>query len=384
MLRPTWAEVNLGNFKANIETAARLAPHAGLLPVVKANAYGIGAVPASRTALTVNGVKGLAVATPDEALELRDAGIDGMILVLGPVIPEAARILISLGVSFAVTGAEGLTAAEAGAADLNRRAKVHLKIETGMGRVGMAPRAELASAIDTAKGCNHVDVEGVFTHFAVSDTDLEYTALQMDAFEKAIGQLSAAGIKPAYIHAANSAAIMDFERAHRDIVRPGIMMYGSFPDVSLKDKADLKPVLSIFSRVSHVKRVAPGYSVGYGRTYITKEETTIVTLPVGYADGYPRLCSNRGSMLIHGKRFPIAGRVCMDQTMLDVGDEIVKTGDLVTIIGKDGQDAISVDEVAEWSGTIAHEVLTGLTPPFQGCTCKPMKEYLTWRRMTSE
>ncbi len=359
-LRPTWAEINLDDFKTNIGVAARLASGAGVLPVVKANAYGIGAIPASKAALEVPGVAGLAVATADEAMQLRDAGIDSLILVLGPVTPEAAEVLVRNRVSFAVTSPSGILAAKAACAS-GEKARVHLKIETGMGRVGMAPGPELAAALEVLKDSPCVETEGVFTHFSVADSDRQYTMLQMDAFDEAQKQLADAGIKPKYRHAANSAAILDFGRSHLDLVRPGIMIYGSYPDQSLSSKAVLKPVLSLLSRVSHVKKVPGGYSVGYGRTYSTNGPTTIATIPAGYADGYPRLCSGRGSMLIHGRRFPIAGRVCMDQTMLDVGDEDVQVGDLVTLIGTDGGASITVDEVAALSETIAHEVLTGIT-----------------------
>ncbi len=360
-LRPTWAEVNLENFKENILTSARLAPGAGVMPVVKANAYGIGAVEASRAALSLPVVKGLAVATPDEAVQLRDAGITAMVLVLGPLTAEATRAMVERDISFAVTSLEGLRDAEAAGAALGRRARVHVKVETGMGRVGMPPGPELGAALAELASLQNVEAEGMFTHFSVADVDRGYTVRQMEAFEEALRQAQEAGVRPKYRHAANSAAIMDFPRAHLDLVRPGIMIYGSYPDESLSGKAVLKPVLSLVSHVSHVKRLPAGYSVGYGRTYHTTRETNIVTVPVGYADGYPRLCSNRGFMLLHGKRFPIAGRVCMDQTMLDVGDEQVKRGDRVTLIGADGDSVVTVDEVAALSGTIAHEVLTGLT-----------------------
>jgi len=360
-LRPTWAEVNLANFKENILAAARLAPGAGVMPVVKANAYGIGAAEASRAALSLPVVKGLAVATPDEAVQLRDAGIEAMVLVLGPLTAEATRVMVERDISFAVTSLEGLRYAQEAAASVRRRARVHLKIETGMGRVGMSPGPELGAALAEIASLPNVETEGMFTHFSAADVDREYTVQQMEAFEHALLQAQEAGVRPKYRHAANSAAILDFPRAHLDLVRPGIMIYGSYPDESLSSKAVLKPVLSLVSHVSHVKRVPAGYSIGYGRTYITTKPTTIVTIPAGYADGYPRLCSGRGFMLLHGKRFPIAGRVCMDQTMLDVGDEQVKRGDRVTLIGTDGDATVTVDEVAALSGTIAHEVLTGLT-----------------------
>lgn len=362
LLRQTWAEVNLGNFKANIRTAARMVPHGtGILAVVKANGYGCGAVQVSRAALQIPEVKGLAVATPEEAVELRDAGIEGMILVLGPIPAEACEAMAVRRVSIAVASNKGIEAAKRAGESLGVSVPVHLKIETGMGRVGVEPGPELAAMLALVKDSPSVGVEGVFTHFAVSDTDPAYTKLQMDAFERALSQLDEAGIHPRYRHAANSAAILNFPRAHLDLVRPGIMMYGAYPDQSLSDRAPILPVLSLCSRVSHVKPVPAGYSVGYGRIYQTPRPTTIATAPIGYADGYPRLLSGKGSVIIHGKRLPIAGRVCMDQIMVDAGDAPVSPGDLVTLIGSDGGATVTVDEVARLSGTIAHEVLTGLT-----------------------
>ena len=362
-LRPTWAEINLKNFRTNLETVCRLVPrNTEVLAVVKANGYGIGAIAASRTALTVPRVAGLAVATADEAVELRDNGIEGLILVLGPVTPEAAEAMAYRDVSIAVTSRQTLEGALRAARTTGRTVKVHLKIETGMGRVGIDPGLELDEVATTLARATEVQVEGVFTHFAASDTDKEYTALQMSVFEEAVSQLQAIGINPRYRHAANSAAVLDFPRAHLDLVRPGIVLYGSYPDPSLSRIAPVLPVLSLLSRVSHVKRVPAGQSVGYGRTYVTNTATTIVTVPIGYADGYPRLLSGKGSVLIHGKRFPLAGRVCMDQIMVDVGDEEVQVGDLVTLIGTQGSETITVDEVAAHSGTIAHEILTGIGP----------------------
>lgn len=361
-LRPTWAEVDLDSFRANLQTVASLIPPGtGIMAVVKANGYGIGAIPAARTALTVPQVAGLAVATADEALELREDGIQGFMLILGPVTAEAAVVMVERNVSVAVTSVDALRAAQSAGHSVRRKAKVHLKIETGMGRVGMAPGDELDAALAALKEGPDAEVEGVFTHFAVADTDKTYTSMQMDAFQAALERLSQMGVRPRFRHAANSAAILDFPRAHLDLVRPGIILYGSYPDETLSGKALIKPVLSLLSRVSHVKKVPAGYSVGYGRTHVTTHATTIVTVPIGYADGYPRLLSGRGSVLLHDKRFPVAGRVCMDQIMVDVGSEEVQVGDLVTLIGTQGGETITVDEVAAHSQTIAHEVLTGIT-----------------------
>lgn len=361
-LRPVWAEVNLENFKKNLLAVRDLtSPHAQILAVVKANAYGIGAIPASRAALEVPGVIGLAVATPDEAVELREAGLNDMILALGPVTSTAANVLATLGVSMTVTSAPGIRDAEIAGQAAGRKSKVHIKVETGMGRVGFLPGPELRQALELVSTCNHVEVEGLFSHFSAADTNREYTAFQMRNFEGAMNQVADANIYPRYIHISNSAAILDLPISHFDLVRPGIMIYGCYPDTSLARKASLYPVLSLKARISHIKRVGPGTYVGYGMSYKVPEATAIATIPIGYADGYPRSLSNKASVLIRGKRYPIAGRICMDQSMIDLeGDPGFKTGDVVTLIGSDGNETITLDEVAEIAGTITHEILTGI------------------------
>ena len=361
-LRPVWAEINLGNFKRNLQAVRELvSPKEQILAVVKANAYGIGAVPASRAALEVPGVIGLAVATPEEAVELRDAGLDCTILVLGPVTRDAVRTLVELEVSMAVTSVAGLQDAEAAAKAAGKQAKVHIKVDTGMGRIGFRSGQELGEALEALANPGHIEIEGLFSHFAAADTDPDYTRMQLKRFEQAQKQVAAAGIKPRFTHLSNSAAILGLPEVYFNLVRPGIMIYGCYPDPSLADKAKLYPVVSLKARISHVKQVEPGTAIGYGTTYTVSQPTRIATIPIGYADGYPRALSNKSSVLIKGKRYPIAGRICMDQSMIDLkGEQGIQTGDLVTLIGTDGDDAITLDEVAGLAGTIAHEILTGI------------------------
>lgn len=364
-LRPVWAEINLENFKKNLQVVKSLiSPPAQILAVVKADAYGIGAIPASKAALQVPGVLGLAVATPDEAVAIRKASIDcETLLVLGPVTLEAARALVDLGVSMAVTSVQGIEDAENAGERAGRKVRIHIKAETGMGRIGFMPGSELQEALDLLTKCNHVEVEGLFTHFSAADINKEYTKQQWAKFKMAVDQASRANIHPRYLHTSNSAAILDFPESHLDLVRPGIMIYGCYPDPSLAARAPLYPVFSLKARISHLKRVSAGSYIGYGMTYKTVTDTTVATVPLGYADGYPRSLSNSGSVLIKGKRYPIAGRVCMDQLMVDLGDAAnIQYGDLVTLIGQDGDESITLDEVAELAGTISHEILTGLPP----------------------
>lgn len=361
-LRPVWAEINLNNFKKNIHVVRSLIPETcHIMAVVKANAYGIGAIPASQAALEA-GAEWLAVATPDEGVEILEALPGCNLLVLGPVTDKAAEVLINLGASLTVTSIEGLLDANDAGKRLGKKGKVHIKIDTGMGRIGFRPGDELEQALDTVTRCDNLEVQGVFTHFAVADVDPEYTETQLSRFDYGVNQLSKKGIRPRYVHAANSAGILAWPKSHYDLVRPGIMLYGCYPNQSLADKAPLYPVLSLKARISHVKPVSAGMKIGYGITYETQGDTVIATVPIGYADGYRRALSNKGWVLIGGKRYPIAGRICMDQLMVDVGEgNNVHPGDVVTLIGQDGEECVTLDEVANLVETITHEILTGIT-----------------------
>lgn len=359
MLRPTWAEIDLDSLCANIEAVASVtSPSSGLLAVIKADGYGCGAVACAVAALTVKAVKGLAVATPEEALELRDAGLPGMILVLGPSAPEAIPELVRRDISVTITDTRGIEAMESAGLDAARKSKLHLKVDTGMARLGFRPGREIDEALALLGRSSAIQLEGVYTHFAAADEDEEYTRLQWGLYQDALNQLQAGGFRPRYRHVANSAAILWMPESHLDLVRPGIMLFGSFPGQKVPRKIQLKPVLSLKSRVAYVKRVPQGTSVGYGRAYTAPEETAIATIPIGYADGYPRHLSNLAPVIIRGKKHKLAGRVCMDQIMVDTGQTICRVGDAVTLIGEDGSERITVDEIASLAGTIPHEILT--------------------------
>lgn len=367
-LRPTWAEVDLKAFLRNLKTAADLTgPTTKLLPVVKADAYGIGAIQASQVALEAPKVEGLAVATPDEAIQLRQAGIKSMMLVLGPSTEAATETLVRHGVSVTVTSLEGLMHAEAAGMRHGTKARIHLKLDTGMGRIGFLPSEELAEELAAAltfiTRASWIAFEGAFTHFAVADTDRENTKRQIVSFETCRAEIEKFGLRPRYYHLSNSAGTLAYPEAHLDLVRPGIMLYGSYPDRSLARFGPISPVLSLYSRVSHVKRLPVGVSVGYGATYVTRTPTVIATLPIGYADGYPRCLSNKGTVLVRGTRLPIVGRVCMDQLMIDASTlPDIRPGERATLIGRDGDEEITVDDVAREAETISHEILTGLSP----------------------
>jgi len=347
---PVWAEIDLDALAHNVRRAVRLAGPARVMAVVKANAYGHGALPVARTALAA-GAAWLGVARAGEGAHLRRAGIDAPILVFGLVAPAQVPTVLDLGLTPAVFDLEQAALW----ANLGHRAGVHLKVDTGMGRLGFSP--ERPEEILQAARMPGLRLKGVFTHFATADgPDLAYAAWQLERFLDVIRLLRDAGHTGFIAHAANSGALLNLPRARLDMVRPGIMLYGYHP--AGKPDPDLRPVMSLKARVAQVKAVPRGSRVGYGSTHVTPEATVIATVPVGYADGYSRLLSSRGEILIRGRRAPVVGRVCMDMLMADVGHiDGVQTGDVAVLYGGQGGEFIGADEVATRTGTISYEVL---------------------------
>jgi alanine racemase len=362
-MRPTIAEIDLGAIAKNVALARQFAgPSAAVVAVVKADAYGHGAVPVARTALAA-GATWLGVAIPEEAEPLRAAGLACRILVLGPIAPEQAERVVALTLDQCVTDplqAEGLGRA---AAARGRVVSVHLKIDTGMGRVGITPQ-EARPVAERVAAIAGVRLDGIMTHFAEAEAeDLGYTRAQLTSFTAVIEDLRAAGLRPPLRHAANSGALLYVPEARFDLVRPGIMLYGCHPRGPGHRDPWLAPALRLRTRVSQVKDVSRGGSVSYGRTFVASRDTRVATLPVGYADGVNRLLSNRGHVLIRGRRAPIIGRVCMDMLMADataVPD--VSVGDEAVLIGRQGGAEITADEVAGLLGTISYEVLCRIGP----------------------
>ena len=355
---PVWAEVDLGAVAHNVREIRRItAPSAAVMAVVKANAYGHGAVAVSKAALA-SGASWLGVARVSEGAELRAAGIDAPVLVLGYTPPKAVAAALRTNLSLtAYTLDMAATAAET-AASLGVKARLHFKVDTGMGRLGWLPGKDAVRDILKAAGLPGVEAEGIFTHFAAADArDKTYTLLQLEKFLTLVRELEKAGLEFPLRHAANSAAVMEVPDSHLDLVRAGIAVYGLYPSDEVdRSKLDLKPALSLKARVAHVKEVPAGFAVSYGCTYATRRPTVIATLPLGYADGYSRLLSSKGEVLLGGQRVPVAGRVCMDQVMVDAGGVGVRPGDEAVLIGRQGEEEISADEVARWMGTINYEV----------------------------
>lgn len=355
--RPTRVLIDLQAIAHNTKQLRGLIPKAAMMAVVKADAYGHGAVPVARTVLAA-GAEWLAVARVEEGLELREAGITAPILILGYVAPAQAPLLVAHNLRPAIWDLRLGEALSKAAVAAQRPAPVHLKVDTGMGRVGVQPAEalEMARALAALPG---IEVEGVFTHLAVADEpENPFTRVQLNAFHQVVMQLRAAGIPVPVAHACNSAGLMLHPDAHYAMVRAGIALYGMPPNPAVSWPVDLRPALTWRTEVAMVKDLPPGSPISYGSTYYTRGVERIATLPVGYADGYSRLLSNKGEVLIHGRRCPVVGRVCMDQIMVRVpSDVVVAPGDEVVLIGEQGSERITATDVANWIGTINYEVV---------------------------
>jgi alanine racemase len=359
-IRPTVAVIDLSALEHNVREVRRRSAGRNILAVVKAGAYGHGAIEVSRRLLALN-VDMLGVALVEEGRELREAGIDAPILVMGAVLPDQAETIVSLKLTPVVYNGAVARALIQASKRLATKVCVHIKIDTGMGRIGVAP-AEAPRFIAAMKA-DGLDVQGLMTHFADADlADKQFASLQMDRFETLLCELETQGIRVASRHAANSASVLDFSRALFTMVRPGLMLYGYNPLEEGTVDAVLLPVLSLITRIAFLKKVPAGVPISYGRTFVTKRESLIATLPVGYADGYRRSLSNKGEVLVRGERAPIVGRVCMDMCMADVTDIAgVSEGDNVVLIGSQGSERITADDIAKITGTISYEVLCGIS-----------------------
>lgn len=359
----TYMEIDLGAIGHNVRALkAHIGPAVTLIAVVKANAYGHGAVEVARTALQ-NGAERLAVARVPEGVQLRQAGITAPILVMGYAMPAELQTALDHDLTLAITEPQVAELASARAAAQGRTLTVHVKIDTGMGRFGLLP-GEAAPFLKKVADLPGLRLEGLFTHFAVADlADKAYTWQQFRIFQQVLAEAQSAGVSIPLRHAANSAATLDLPEMHLDAVRTGIAIYGLRPSAEVEPAVPLKPALSLKSHVARVRTLPKGSSISYGRTYITPREMPVALVPVGYGDGYHRLLSNRGAVLINGRRAPIVGRVCMDQFVVDISDcGAVSLNDEVVLIGKQGDDEIRAEEVARWAETINYEVTTALLP----------------------
>jgi alanine racemase len=360
LLYQTHAVVHLNNIRHNIDGIRKhVGTHRKILLAVKANAYGHGAVAVSRMAENA-GVNWLGVATVPEGIELRQAGISLPILKFSPAFPEEMAAALAHGITLTICDITNARALDEAARQTKKKVSVHIKIDTGMGRIGVAENHAEEFANKIRKECLNLRVEGIFTHLPVSDEPQrdDFTRKQLAKFGDVVHKIqSVLGYEVPLVHAANSGGILAHESSWLNMVRPGIMLYGFLPGGDTPPTVPLKPAMSFFTKVSFVKAVKAGTPIGYGGSWIAPRDTHIATIPAGYADGFNRLFSNCGEALIGGQRYPIVGRVCMDQSMIDLGpNTTVKPGDKVTLIGKDCGEEITVSDWAKTLKTITYEV----------------------------
>lgn len=353
--RPTVVEVDLDAIRFNVR--AMMSDGAQVMAVVKSDAYGHGDVPVARAAVEA-GATWLGVALVEEGIALRDGGISAPILVLSEFPRGAEKEALASGLTPTVYTDEGVAAVAEAAGAVGRSVGVHLKVDTGMHRVGLWP-PEAAPALSRRVVEAGLELEGVWTHFATSEADEETTRLQLRRLLDAAAAIRATGIEPRLLHAANSAAAILYPESRLDIVRPGAAIYGLAAGPGLE--AGLRPALTWRSAVTMVKRLAAGERVSYGHRYTLERDATIATVPVGYEDGFSRLLSNRAEVLIGGRRRRVAGTVTMDQILVDCGDDHVEPGDEAVLIGEQGTERIAAEELADLVGTIGYEIVTAIS-----------------------
>lgn len=363
--RRVHADIDLDAVQFNFDQMSKNIPQGTkIMAVVKTDAYGHGAVPLASFMEPCEKLWGFATATVDEAVELRQAGIKKPILILGYTFPECYTHIVKNEIRQTIFTLDMAKALSEEAVRQNKKAYIHIKLDTGMGRIGYQNAKEAAEDAEKISKLPMMEIEGVFTHFANADTSSqENTLRQLEKFDEMIEAMEAVGVTFSLKHCANSAGIIELTDQKFDLVRAGIISYGLWPsDEVKKDVVQLKPILSLKSHVVYVKEVEPGCAVSYGSTWVAEEKRKIATIPIGYGDGYPRSLSNKGYVLIKGCKAPITGRVCMDQMMVDVTDipEEIRVGDRVTLIGQDGDLTITAEEIGDLSGRFNYELVCDL------------------------
>jgi alanine racemase len=359
-MRPTYLEVNLPRLRKNVEAIRSHVVPARVMVMIKANAYG-------------HGVDGVApfiepyvdyfgVALPEEGIHLRELGVTKSILVAGGTLPEQVRFFADYDLTLTGSSIELLDAAEEISRSTGRRIKTHLKIDTGMERVGVR-EYEAEMLIEKSAACSHLAIEGIYTHLANSELrDKTNSSLQLERFQEVLSIYDKRSMPvPLLRHVCNSGGILNLPEAHFDIVRPGLLFYGVYPGDEVDRVVDVKPALTWRSRVAYSKITRPGRPVGYGSLWQTQAETRIVTIPCGYADGYFRRMTNQAQIILNGRKYPQVGRICMDQFMVNVGDDEARVGDGVVLLGESEDERISAEDLAGWMGTNEYEVLTNIS-----------------------
>jgi len=361
--RRTWAEIDLTAIRHNVRNIKQLlAPQTSLMAVVKADAYGHGMVRVARTCLE-SGADSLAVATIDEAIRLREDGIDAPMMILGHMTEDDAAVAVAYNIDACVFTYAIALALSGAAVKKGKIAQIHIKVDTGMGRIGFSPEPASIETIKQIHRLPGIHIKGIFTHFATADViDKSFAFEQRQIFDRFVDQLEQEGIIIPIKHISNSAGIMELSSAQYNMVRAGIITYGLYPsDEVNKEVLPLDPAMRLMSRITFLKTIPKGHSVSYGRTYITEKDTVVATVPIGYADGYSRLFSNRAWASIRGQKVPLIGRVCMDQCMFDVTKlEHVEEGDRVILFGRPS-DLVTADDLANLIGTINYEIICSLS-----------------------
>jgi len=360
VVRPTQVEVNLTRLAENYKAIQAHVGDAKMMPIVKANAYGHGLLETARL-MEKLGADYLGVAVLEEGILLREGGIQSPILVLGGILGNQVPYFIQHNLTITASSVEKLRYVDDVAKRFGVTAKVHLKIDTGMGRIGVQ-YYNAESLLEAALKTKHLDVEGIYTHFANADSaDLSHARTQIARFQETLYFYEQHDISPPRLrHMANSGAILQLPEAIFDIVRPGVLLYGVYPSLDAVRSVSVRPALSWHSRVVYFKVIKPGHPVGYGSTWRTEKMTRAVTVPVGYGDGYFRSMSDQAQVLIHGKPYPVVGRISMDQIVVDIGMDSAYNDDQVVLIGEIGAESISADDLALWAGTIPYEILTNI------------------------
>jgi len=359
VMRPTVVEVSLARLTENLGAIETAVAPAAVMPIVKANAYGHGLVEVARHLVT-QGARRLGVAFLEEAVALREAGVALPILVMGGILGNQIPLFLRHGLTLTASSVDKLRQIDAAARDLGVTARVHLKIDTGMERIGVH-YYNAHGLLERAAECRHTVVEGIYSHFANADADdLASARLQLARFLDVLQWYDKHGAAPPLRHMANSGAILQLRESHLDLVRPGILLYGVYPSAEVRRTIAVRPALAWKSRVVYFKVVTPGHPVSYGSTWQSDHPVRMVTVPVGYGDGYFRALSNVARVIIRGRKYPVVGRVCMDQIMVNIEWETAYNGDEVVLLGAAGDETITCEDVAGWAGTIPYEVLTNI------------------------
>lgn len=361
LLRPTWAEIDLQAIAHNLkEIKKKLKKNTRILAIVKADAYGHGAIEVARICQRHDTYLGVALI--EEAIVLREAGIKAPILILGSIFPfENFEYVLKYDLIPTIASFAGARALSMVASKYKKEIKFHLKIDTGMGRIGL----NVLNAPDVIRkvlSLPFIKMDGIYTHLTSADSDDNYTREQIEKFARIVKELAKEKISITFAHVAGSAAILKYKNAEFNMVRPGLLLYGLAPFEGAQKYIKLKPALSLKTRIVYLKRVSKGNSISYGRTFITKRNSFIATLPIGYADGYRWLLSNKSQVLIKGRRFPVVGRICMDMCMADfTGIKGIDVGEEVVLLGRQGRESITAAQIAELAKTITYEIVCGIS-----------------------